>query len=77
MCLSERPGTVQICGKEEKPMKHNTVFALPPDEDLADTLTAISVVSKLLASIIRDGQKLMEEGGKTNGNNERTCCGAY
>jgi hypothetical protein len=41
------------------------------DEELADVLTAISVVSKRLAKkLITLSQKEKEKGGKTDGQNE-------
>lgn len=45
------------------------------DEELIDTLTAISVVTKQLAKKLQalsDQEKEMTKGGKTHGKNERT-----
>ena len=53
-------------------MKTQAVVADAKSEELADTLTAISVIAKLLASKIRNGQDKSEEGEKDNGKNERT-----
>lgn len=58
-------------------MKTQAVLADAQSEELADTLIAISVIAKLLASRIRNGQDKSEKGEKDNGKNERTCCGAY
>lgn len=44
------------------------------DEDLIDTLIAISVVAKRLAEKLR--QENMGNGGQTNEQNERTVTGA-
>ena len=49
-------------------MKTQALIADAQSEELADTLTAISVIAKLLASKIRNGQDKSEE--EENGKNE-------
>ena len=56
-------------------MKTQAEIAEAQSEELADNLTAISVVAKLLASKIRNGHDKSEKG-EDNGKNERTCCRA-